>query len=301
MDSNKPGDSAVALDTSAIIPRGRGALRTILATYLHDELIYAVGGIIVLVALVLAVAGPWIVPYNPLTPDSNAVSQPPSFHHWFGTDNSGLDVFSRVIASPSADVLIAVAAAIVSLVAGALIGLAVSYRSGWHGATAMRVADVVQSLPVYVLAMILVVTAGRSLVALVLVLSFLNVPIYIRLMRSQVLALRTRGFVEAARAVGVAEWRIALRHVLPNAIGPSLVQLSITIGWAIILTAGLSFVGAGIRPPTPEWGAMISVGANQLEFGEWWSSVFPGVALAITVFGFAVVGEGLGRVVRREE
>jgi len=144
-----------------------------------------------------------------------------------------------------------------------------------------------------VLAMILVTTSGASLTALVFAIAFLNIPIFMRLMRSQVLSVKGRSFVEAARAAGHREFKIAVRHVLPNSLEPGLIQASVTIGFSIILTAGLSFVGAGVRPPTPEWGSMISSGSNAIILGQWWPSVFPGIAMSIAVLGFAIVGEAL--------
>jgi peptide/nickel transport system permease protein len=126
-------------------------------------------------------------------------------------------------------------------------------------------------------------------------LALLYTPIYVRLTRAEVLAQKQRGFVDAARALGRREVWIALNHVLPNAMTPALVQFSVTIGFAILMTAGLSFVGAGVRPPTPEWGLMISAGADQIVQGEWWPSLFPGLAISITVFGYAAFGNGLER------
>jgi peptide/nickel transport system permease protein len=146
---------------------------------------------------------------------------------------------------------------------------------------------------VFISAMILVALAGRATGNIVLALVLLYTPIYIRLTRSEVLSQRMRGFVEAARAMGNGELSIALRHVLPNSLAPALIQASVTVGFAVLLTAGLSFVGAGVRPPTPEWGLMISTGANQMVLGEWWPSVFPGIAISLTVFGFAVLGNRL--------
>ena len=139
-------------------------------------------------------------------------------------------------------------------------------------------------------AMILVALAGRTWVNIILAMSLLYTPIYLRLTRTEVLSLVNRGFIYASRVSGKTEFYIAIRHILPNALGPSLVQFSITIGFAILLTAGLSFVGAGVRPPTPEWGSMIASGAGQLVLGDWWPSVFPGVATSLTVFAFAVCG-----------
>lgn len=277
-------------------PRRSGRLsdfgRSVLALARRDKL-FAIGLALVTIAVFLAVFGPAIAPQSTTDPDASALSAPPSSAHWFGTDSSGLDVFSRTLAAPRYDVTIALVASIFSLLVGTVIGLLVTFFEGHAATVVMRVADVIQAFPLFVLAMVVVVTSGRSLVSLVGVIAFLNIPIYIRLMRSQVLALKHRGFVDAARASGVRERAVAFRHVYPNALGPSIVQASITMGWAIILTAGISFVGAGIRPPTPEWGSMIATGAAEIVQGDWWSALFPGVAMSLTVFGFAVVGEGL--------
>ena len=289
----------IELDEPLVVPAGRlrggrlsGLGAAVLSLARRDKL-FAIGLVVVTGAVLLAIFGPVIAPQSTTDPDPSALSAPPSGAHWFGTDSSGLDVFSRTIAAPRYDVTIAIVACIVSLLIGTIIGLLVTYYEGRSATLVMRTADVVQAFPLFVLAMVVVVTSGRSLISLVGVIAFLNIPIYIRLMRSQVLALKHRGFVDAARASGVPERTVAFRHVYPNALGPSIVQASITMGWAIILTAGISFVGAGIRPPTAEWGSMIATGAAEIVQGDWWSALFPGVAMSITVFGFAVVGEGI--------
>jgi peptide/nickel transport system permease protein len=268
---------------------------------------------IVATVTVLAVIGPEIGPYDPtLTTPRVAVPPPGIFEipgllagwiggtlphppHWMGTDASGYDVFSRVIAAPRTDLVIALLANALSLVIGVLLGLVAGYFRNWATELLMRVSDVMQSFPVFISAMVLVALAGRSTANIVIALAFVYVPIYIRLTRAEVLSQAGRGFVEAARAIGQPEIVIALRHVLPNSLTPALIQSSVTIGFAILLTAGLSFVGAGVRPPTPEWGLMISTGANQIVLGEWWPSVFPGIAISLTVFGFAVLGNALER------
>ncbi len=272
-----------------------------------------VGIAIVATVTVLAVIGPEIGPYDPtLTTPRVAVPPPGIFEipgllagwiggtlphppHWMGTDASGYDVFSRVIAAPRTDLVIALLANALSLFIGVLLGLVAGYFRNWATELLMRVSDVMQSFPVFISAMVLVALAGRSTANIVIALAFVYVPIYIRLTRAEVLSQAGRGFVEAARAIGQPEIVIALRHVLPNSLTPALIQSSVTIGFAILLTAGLSFVGAGVRPPTPEWGLMISTGANQIVLGEWWPSVFPGIAISLTVFGFAVLGNALER------
>jgi peptide/nickel transport system permease protein len=266
---------------------------------------------IVVGSVVLAVVGPVIGPYSPTVPTPDISVPPPALTdvpglvrdtitgdldqpvHWFGTDSAGLDVFSRVLAAPRIDVVVGVSATVLSLVVGSLLGLLAGYSRGRGAEALVRASDVFQSFPIFILAMILVVLTGRNTLNIVLTLGALFVPIYLRLTRSQVVVERTRTYVEAARVMGNREATIAVRHVLPNSLGPSLIQASVTIGWAILLTAGLSFVGAGVRPPTAEWGGMIASGANLIILGEWWPSVFPGIAISLTVFGYAVLGNAL--------
>jgi peptide/nickel transport system permease protein len=271
------------------------------------------GVVIVSIVALLAVFGPAIAPYDP-TEATDVVAQPPpplaewprllgetlagrraEPVHWFGTDAAGLDVFSRTIAAPRTDLVIAVAANAFSFALGVLLGLAAGYFRHWSTGLLMRASDLLQSFPVFITAMILVALAGRTWVNIVVAMTLLYTPIYIRLTRTEVLTQRERGFVEAAQALGASEWRIALRHVLPNALAPAIVQSSVTIGFAILLTAGLSFVGAGVRPPTPEWGLMIATSASQIVLGEWWPAIFPGIAISLTVFGFAALGHALER------
>ena len=201
-----------------------------------------------------------------------------------------------MIAAPRTDVAIARRAQISHRsTLGSLLGLLAGFARPWIGGSVMRISDLIQAFPVFITGMILVTLAGRSNMTIVLTLAFLYTPIYVRLTRSEVLSQRHRGFVDAARALGKSESFIALRHVLPNAMAPALIQASVTIGFAILMTAGLSFVGAGVRPPTPEWGLMIASSANELIQGEWWSSLFPGLAISVTVFGYAAFGNGLER------
>jgi peptide/nickel transport system permease protein len=255
------------------------------------------GVIVVVLSVVLAAVGPLVGPWDPNEANPIDFSQPPSARHLFGTDPSGMDVFSRVLAAPRTDVTIGLVVAVSSSAVGIMLGLLAGFYGGRGSEVLMRISDVVQSFPSFVLAMIMVALAGRQTTNIMLTLTVLYTPIFIRLTRSEVLSLKERRFVEAARAIGNSELAIAVRHVLPNALGPALAQLSVTVGWGILLTAGLSFVGAGVRPPTAEWGAMIAAGATQIILGEWWPSVFPGIAISITVFGYACVADGLQQLV----
>jgi peptide/nickel transport system permease protein len=276
--------------------------------------LFRIGGVLVLLSLFLMLVGPMLTPYDVGRPSDEIDQPPPALSeipgligamlggaphepiHWFGTDSAGLDIFSRVIAAPRTDVAIALGANIASLVLGSLLGLLAGTARPWLGGLVMRLSDLVQAFPVFITGMILVTLAGRSNGTIVLTLALLYTPIYVRLTRSEVLTQQRRGFVDAARALGRGEAEIALRHVLPNALAPALIQASVTIGFAILMTAGLSFVGAGVRPPNPEWGLMIAAGADQIAQGEWWPSLFPGLAISLTVFGYAAFGNGLERL-----
>ena len=154
----------------------------------------------------------------------------------------------------------------------------------------MRAADVLQAFPIFVFAIALVASLGQSIQTVVLAIAFVNAPIYLRLMRSQVLSIRSMRYVEASQVNGLSDFQTIIRHVVPNAMAPVLAQLSINVGWGIVLTAALSFVGAGVRAPTPEWGSMIAMGFQNVVTGQWWPSMFPGTMLAVTVFGFSLVG-----------
>jgi peptide/nickel transport system permease protein len=255
------------------------------------------------IILILTAIGPLIAPYPTETANAAQRLQPPNTTHWLGTDENGIDIFSRILAAPRTDVLIAVIATALSVAIGAPLGVLTGYFEGARRRIAslaseglLRLLDVVQAFPVFILAMVLVAIRGASLTNIVAAVAFVNMPVFLRLVRSEILSLRERPYAEAARALGNSDLRIGFRHLLPNALPPILVQVSVTVGFAILLTAGLSFVGAGVAPPTPELGAMIASGAKSLIIGQWWPSLFPGIALGLMVFTFAVAGETLGRL-----
>lgn len=289
-------------DDGPVLPPSR---REHFVLMVRESLLLKVGLLLSSTALILAVIGPWIAPVDPIQATPN-VGLPPSWMHPFGTDASGMDVFSRVISAPRIDVTIAVVATLLSVIVGSMAGLVASFFRGRVGELIMRSSDVAQAFPLFVLAIIIVVmgradgaSSSRTFMNIVVVIVALNIPIYLRLIRSEVLSLRERTFVEAARANGDTGISIALRHVLPNAMTPGFAQVSITIGYAIIITGGLSFIGAGVEPPTPEWGAMINAGKDDIVLDVWWTTVFPGAAMALTVFGFAVVADALQTVIMR--
>ena len=279
-------------------PRRTGKLELFLLV-LRQQPMLALGYVLVVAIILLSLFAPLIAPYDPEQANPDAVLVPPSSSHVMGTDVSGMDVFSRVIYSGRIDLTIAVFGTLVSVLIGLPLGLIAGYFSGtkgiwgWISEGLMRAADVLQAFPVFVLAIALVAALGASVRNVIIAIAFVNAPIYLRLLRTQALSLRERRFVEAARVAGSSELRIVFRHILPNAAAPAIVQLSVNMGWAVLLTAGLSFVGAGVQVPTPEWGSMIAIGAQNMITGQWWPALFPGIAVALTVLGFALVGDSL--------
>lgn len=275
-----------------------GRLRFFLSV-LRARPLFALGYAIVALVSLLAILAPMIAPFDPVKADALNFLQPPSLRHPMGTDATGMDILSRVIYAPRIDLAIALAGTLISAVLGSLLGAAAGYyqtQKGFGSFAAgfvMRASDVIQAFPVFVFAIAVVAVLGQSLQSVVLAVAFVNTPIYLRLMRSQVLSVRRMRYVEAAYVAGVSDFRILIGHVIPNSIAPVLAQLSVNIGWAILLTAGLSFIGAGVEAPTPEWGSMIAMGFQNVITGHWWPSIFPGLALAVTVFGFALIGSSV--------
>lgn len=252
----------------------------------------AIIGLILLALQLLAIIfAPILATYSPVEADPINSLQPPSSDHWLGTDVSGMDVYSRIIFATRINLLISISAVAVAFVIGVPLGLLIGFYRGPVSSLAMRIFDFVQSFPVFVLGMALVSVMGQEIWNVAIVLAVLFIPMFARLIRAETLSLRERPFISAARCSGATDLSIMFRHVLPNALTPAIVQISISIGMAILLTAGLSFVGAGVRMPTPEWGLMVSAGAQQMILGIWWVSLFPGMAIVVSVLCFALLGD----------
>lgn len=256
-----------------------------------------------LVILFLAAFGPLLAPFSTVNADPTQRLMPPSAKHLFGTDENGIDVLSRLLAAPRTDVTIALVATALSVAIGAGLGVFAGFFEGstrrwlhWASEIGLRFLDILQAFPVFILAMVLVAVRGTGPMNVLFAVAFVNFPVFLRLVRSEVLSLRERPFAEAARAIGNSDFGVCFRHLLPNAWPNVLVQVSVTVGFAILLTAGLSFVGAGVSPPTPELGSMIASGAKFMILGQWWVVMFPGLMLGIIVFIFAMMGEILGRL-----
>lgn len=261
---------------------------------------FLAGWIIVAVTLLTGLLAPLLPVASPVDADASAYLLPPSLAHPMGTDAAGLDVFSRVLHAPRVDFAIALLATLGAASIGGTVGALVGLWEGRGKARAvaavlvMRIADVVQAFPVFALALVLVAVLGQGVMSIVIAIGVVNVPLYLRLMRGETLALRDLAFVEASRIAGASDVHLLRRHILPNASAPLLAQMTTNMGVAVMLAAGLSFIGAGVRAPTPEWGSMIAMGFQNVVTGQWWPSVFPGLALAMAVFGLGRISASIG-------
>ena len=276
----------------SLAPQQSGRLQHVLYVLRSNPitlLAFAMLGVI----LFAGIFGPWIAPYDPYATDTSRALQPPSWQHWFGTDNLGRDVFSRVLVATRLDLTISVAAVALSFVIGSILGAAAGYWGGWIDKLLSRLLDTIMAFPLFVLAMGIVAALGNTVENVIYATAIINIPFYARVVRAEVNIRREAGFALAAKLSGNSDLRVLALHIFPNALPPMMVQLSLNMGWAILNAAGLSFIGLGVRPPTPEWGIMVAEGANYIVSGEWWLAVFPGLALMLAVFTFNLLGDGL--------
>ena len=259
----------------------------------RENLLTLVAASLFTLFVLLALFGPFLVPYDPLSTSAGASLSPPDAAHWFGTDALGRDILSRVIVATRLDFGIAVAAVAVSFVIGATLGCLAGFHGGWHDRVISRLADTIMAFPLFVLAMGVVAAMGNTVANIVIATALINLPFYIRVARAEVNVRREAGYVEAARLCGASDARILVTHLFPNILPPMMVQISLNMGWAILNAAGLSFIGLGVRPPAAEWGIMVAEGAQLIVSGEWWVAFFPGAVLMLAVFSFNLLGDGL--------
>ncbi|RYX88502.1 MAG: ABC transporter permease [Bradyrhizobiaceae bacterium] len=245
------------------------------------------------VLIFVGIFGPWIVPYDPIASNVQNALMPPSAAHWAGTDQLGRDVFSRIIVAAQLDLAIAVSAVGISFAIGAVVGALCGYVGGRLDRFVGRFVDVLMAFPLFVLAMAMVAALGNRVENIVIATAIINLPFYVRFARAEVNVRRNLGWVEAARACGDSHVSVVLRFLLPNVLPAMVVQMSLNLGWAIINAAGLSFIGLGVKPPTPEWGIMVAEGARFISTGKWWLVAFPGLALMLAVLCFNLLGDGL--------
>jgi peptide/nickel transport system permease protein len=254
---------------------------------------FAVGALVVLLLVLAAVCADLIAPFSPTQAFPYEVLRAPGGRFLLGTDGNGMDVLSRVIHGTRYAFAIALPAGMIMVLIGVPLGVIAGYKGGVIDEVLLRVLDVLRAFPSIILALAVVAATGSSLVNVVLVIGLLDSPIFARVVRAEVLALRHSTFVRAAVAVGNPPWRVMLVHILPNAILGATAQLPVRMAWAVRISATLAFIGVGIQAPAPEWGAMIRQGAEYVISGEWWVATFPGLALIGLVLGFNLLGDGL--------
>tara|TARA_Y100001934_G_C12352835_1_gene776343 strand:- start:343 stop:1194 length:852 start_codon:yes stop_codon:yes gene_type:complete len=247
------------------------------------------------IIFLIALIGPWFVG-DPLALSAGPRLAGPTPSSPFGTDQYGMDILSRVVNGARIDLMAGLSAAMLAAVVGMPLGAFAAYRGGIWDQIMLRTSESFQAFPVLILAMGIIAALGSSMLNMILVIALVNVPVYIRLTRSAVIPLREKDFVLAARCAGLSDWKILRRHVLPNVAPVIVAQFSVNCAWAIQILAALSFVGLGVKLPTPEWGAMVRGGSDYILYGQWWVSVFPGLAILITVLTLNQVADRIGQL-----
>jgi peptide/nickel transport system permease protein len=289
MSQTDVGSGADRRDDPAVVPgpgrfvRLRGELKR------HPSL--AVGGFLAAVVVLVAMAGHIAPPHNPLAINPGHALAPPGPGHWFGTDQFGRDVLSRVLYGLGIDVVVGLIVTALALAVGSTAGLISGYLGGSIDDLVMRLVDIMMSFPPFLLALSIAVVIGNNVRNAIIAVTVAYVPYLLRLTRSSVLTARGADYVLGARAVGGSRSRVMALHVLPNVVSPSLVQATLMVGWAILDVSGLSFLGIGVQPPSPELGVQVAQGAQYITDGQWWISVFPGVAIIVAVLAFSFLGD----------
>jgi len=260
-----------------------------------------VGFVVLAVVLLSATVGPYLIPYPPLKTNPDIRLLTPSLDHLMGTDSFGRDIFSRAVYASRLDLTIAFSVVPIALGFGVLMGMISGYYRGRVDDVIMRITDVLLAFPSFILALTITAILGNTVFNVIIAIAIAYIPYFVRLTRGQVLSARELDYAEAARCVGNPGWRIMLLHLMPNCLTPALVQATLCLGWAILDASGLAFLGLGIRPPTAEWGVMVSEGARDIVSGQWWTSFFPGAVIVLTAFGFNLIGDGLRDITDPEE
>lgn len=268
-------------------------LRKNLKRFLVNNRLNLVGVIIVGIFLFLAVFGEMLAPHDPYAADiTNSKLLAPSLTHPLGTDELGRDLLSRIMTGTRVSVQVALIVLGFAVTFGTIVGLIAGYWGGWVDEVLMRLTDMFLAFPALILAVAIAASLGRSLRNTMIALATVFWPWYARLVRAQVLSIKEREFVQAAHSIGMSRSRIMLRHILPNAASVIIIQLTLDVGFAILATSSLSFIGLGAQPPSPEWGTMMSTARNYFR-DAWWYMAFPGIALTLTVLAFNLLGDGL--------
>jgi peptide/nickel transport system permease protein len=274
----------------ARLPRGQALRRGLGANPL-----LVVGALMSALIVLIALLAPLLAPF-PADAGSAThpflVLHPPSAQHWFGTDNVGRDVYSRVLYGARISPLIAVIVLAISCAVGIPLGVAAGYFGGWLDETIMRVTDIFLAFPPLLLALALAAVLPASITTVIIVIALTWWPWYTRLIRGQAASVAGRPYIDSCRALGISRWRIIFRHILPNSITPLIVQVSLDVGGVILTVSALSFLGLGAQDPTPDWGLMVAEGQDYF-LTSWWVVTFPGIAILLTAFAFTLLGDGL--------
>ena len=286
--------AATIIESQATLP-GLTTRRSVVRLRVHHLLrrkLAVIGAAIILLEVASAIFGPFLVRYDPMAPNFAAILQPPSLDHWLGTDDLGRDILSRLLTGARYSLLISVTAVTIAMIAGVCLGIISGYIGGSVDEILMRILDSFMALPSLVLALAIAAALGPGLANAMLAIAVAAVPTYARLVRGQTLSIKENEYILAARATGVGSWRVVGRHILPNTLGPVIVQASLGLGFAIITESSLSFIGLGIQPPIPTWGWMVQVGFQFLETAPWYV-LAPASAIFLAVLGFNLLGDGL--------
>jgi peptide/nickel transport system permease protein len=284
-----------ALPAAAAGPRQKRGALVLVRRFARNRLAFA-GAVAFLVVLIVAIFAPWIAPYSPTKTDFTAYLQPPGAgRHLLGTDELGRDVFSRIVFGSRASLEAGVIAVGLGMSAGVPLGLVAGFYGGRLEDVLMRFTDAMLCFPQLILALAVAAVLGPGLGKAMIAIAVVLMPVFMRLMRAQVLAEREREYVDAARVMGAADRRIIWRHLLPNSVAPIVVQGSLNVAGAIITEATLSFLGLGTQPPTPSWGSMLNAAQQYLTQAPW-LSIWPGIAIAVTFFAVNVAGDGIREI-----
>ncbi len=250
------------------------------------------GAVIVFIFFILVIFGQWLAPYNPVKQNYTSILKPPTRDHLFGTDHLGRDVLSRVIAGARYSFLIGFGVVFIEGLIGTILGLIAGFYGGFIDRIIMRLVDTMLSIPPMVLALVIAGTFGGGILPVILAMTVISWAHFTRLVRGEVLSVRESLYVESAKAIGAMNYKIIKDHLLPNIISTTIVFSTLEIPWAILFSAGLSFLGVGVQPPAPEWGNIIADGRNYLT-NQWWIATFPGLVLMVIVLSFNFLGDGL--------
>ncbi len=280
------------------VDKGGTVRATLLGRLLKRKL--AVFGIVVMIFWAgVGVLSLFYTPYSPIEANIKERLKPPSAQHIMGTDNFGRDIFSRVMTGAQISLWLGFISVGISLIIGLPLGAVSGYYGGVVGDIIMRIMDALQAFPTLVLVMSISVAMGRNSVSAMLAVGIAGIPQFARLMFAQTVSVKASPFIEGERAIGLPKKDILIRHILPNCITPILVRTTLSLGFAILTVSSLSFLGIGVQPPTPEWGAMISDARGYIISGEWWLLTFPGIAIASLVLAFNLLGDGLRDILDR--